>query len=122
MAAHWQLAVAGHAVGGIGELDRDASVRARELAIGVVLALGVLVGEIQRLHVDLEHACRRCDELAEAGRECRVLGDSLAELQARRVRKKRERRELQIEFALREWDAWLEKNQHRRHVGQVSAS
>jgi len=46
----------------------------------------------------------------------------LAELQARRVRKKRERRELQIEFALREWDAWLEKNQHRRHVGQVSAS
>jgi len=46
----------------------------------------------------------------------------LAELQTRRVRKKRERRELQIEFALREWDAWLEKNQHRRHVGQVSAS
>jgi methylenetetrahydrofolate--tRNA-(uracil-5-)-methyltransferase len=46
----------------------------------------------------------------------------LAELQTRRVRKKRERRELQIEFALREWDAWLEENQHRRHVGQVSAS
>jgi len=46
----------------------------------------------------------------------------LAELQTRRVRKKRERRELQIESALREWDAWLEENQHRRHVGRVSAS
>ena len=46
----------------------------------------------------------------------------LAELQTRRVRKKRERRELQIEFALREWDAWLEENQHRQQVGRVSAS
>ena len=46
----------------------------------------------------------------------------LAELQSRRVRNKRERRQIQIEFALREWDAWLEQNQHRKQVGWVSAS
>jgi methylenetetrahydrofolate--tRNA-(uracil-5-)-methyltransferase len=46
----------------------------------------------------------------------------LAELQTRRVRRKRERRELQIESALTEWDAWLEQNQYRKQVGQVSAS
>jgi methylenetetrahydrofolate--tRNA-(uracil-5-)-methyltransferase len=34
----------------------------------------------------------------------------LPESEQRRVRKKRERRELQIEFALREWDAWLQNS------------
>ena len=46
----------------------------------------------------------------------------LAELQTRRVRRKRERRELQIESALTEWDGWLEQNRYRKQVGQVSAS
>jgi methylenetetrahydrofolate--tRNA-(uracil-5-)-methyltransferase len=45
----------------------------------------------------------------------------LAELQTRRVRNKRERRLLQVESALREWEAWLEQNQ-RKQVARVSAS
>jgi methylenetetrahydrofolate--tRNA-(uracil-5-)-methyltransferase len=35
---------------------------------------------------------------------------SLSEYEQRRVRKKRERRQLQVELALKEWDEWLEKN------------
>jgi len=46
----------------------------------------------------------------------------LAELQTRRVRNKRERRLLQVESALKEWEAWLEQNQQRREVARVSAS
>ena len=46
----------------------------------------------------------------------------LAELQTRRVRNKRERRLLQVESALKEWDAWLEQNQQRKEVARVSAS
>ena len=34
----------------------------------------------------------------------------LSEPEQRRVRKKRERRQLQVELALKEWDEWLEKN------------
>jgi methylenetetrahydrofolate--tRNA-(uracil-5-)-methyltransferase len=45
----------------------------------------------------------------------------LAELQTRRVRNKRERRLLQVESALREWEAWLEQNQ-RKQVARVSTS
>ena len=45
----------------------------------------------------------------------------LAELQIRRVRNKRERRLLQVESALKEWEAWLEQNQ-RKEVARVSAS
>ncbi|HEX7296283.1 MAG TPA: methylenetetrahydrofolate--tRNA-(uracil(54)-C(5))-methyltransferase (FADH(2)-oxidizing) TrmFO [Pyrinomonadaceae bacterium] len=45
----------------------------------------------------------------------------VAELQKRRVRNKRERRQLQVELALREWDAWLEHNQPRKQVGRVTA-
>ena len=35
---------------------------------------------------------------------------SLSEPEQKRVRKKRERRQLQVELALKEWDEWLEKN------------
>ena len=35
---------------------------------------------------------------------------SLSEPEQRRFRKKRERRQLQVELALKEWDEWLEKN------------
>jgi methylenetetrahydrofolate--tRNA-(uracil-5-)-methyltransferase len=33
---------------------------------------------------------------------------SLAESEGRRVRRKRDRRQLQVEMALREWDKWLQ--------------
>ena len=46
----------------------------------------------------------------------------IAELQTRKVRNKRERRQLQIESALNAWEAWLEQNQQRKQVGRVSAS
>jgi len=46
----------------------------------------------------------------------------LAELQTRRVRNKRERRLLQVESALKEWEVWLEQNQQRKEVARVSAS
>jgi len=34
----------------------------------------------------------------------------LPELEQGRLRKKRERRELQVQSALQEWDAWLQKS------------
>ena len=43
-----------------------------------------------------------------------------AELEGKRLRNKRERRQQQVESALREWDAWLQTNHHRR-VAQLSA-
>ena len=46
----------------------------------------------------------------------------LAEPQKRRVRNKRERRQLQVDYALREWQAWLEQNHHFKEVAQVSAT
>lgn len=46
----------------------------------------------------------------------------LAEPQMRRVRNKRERRQLQVDYALREWQAWLEENHHFKEVAQVSAT
>jgi methylenetetrahydrofolate--tRNA-(uracil-5-)-methyltransferase len=44
----------------------------------------------------------------------------LPEPEQRRVRKKRQRRELQIEFALKEWDEWLKENFNSRAVQSVS--
>jgi methylenetetrahydrofolate--tRNA-(uracil-5-)-methyltransferase len=46
----------------------------------------------------------------------------LAEPQMRRVRNKRERRQLQVNHALKEWDAWLEENHHQKEIAQVSAT
>ena len=46
----------------------------------------------------------------------------LAEPQKRRVRNKRERRQLQVDYALREWQAWLEQNHHFKEVAQISAT
>jgi methylenetetrahydrofolate--tRNA-(uracil-5-)-methyltransferase len=43
-----------------------------------------------------------------------------AELEGKRLRNKRERRQRQVESALSEWEAWLQKNHHSR-VAQVSA-
>jgi methylenetetrahydrofolate--tRNA-(uracil-5-)-methyltransferase len=46
----------------------------------------------------------------------------LAEPRMRRVRNKRERRQLQVDYALREWQGWLEENHHFKEVAQVSAT
>jgi methylenetetrahydrofolate--tRNA-(uracil-5-)-methyltransferase len=40
----------------------------------------------------------------------------LPELEWRKARKKRERRELQVELALKEWAEWLEQNHTRREI------
>jgi len=45
----------------------------------------------------------------------------LDETAKRQVRKKFERRRLQVELALKEWDAWLQKNFDRRGEMQASA-
>jgi methylenetetrahydrofolate--tRNA-(uracil-5-)-methyltransferase len=37
----------------------------------------------------------------------------------RQVRKKRERRELQVELALKEWAEWLERNHTRQQIAQA---
>lgn len=42
----------------------------------------------------------------------------LAEPAQRRLRKKRERRQLQVELALKEWDAWLQENHHHSELVQ----
>jgi methylenetetrahydrofolate--tRNA-(uracil-5-)-methyltransferase len=44
----------------------------------------------------------------------------LPELEQRRVRKKRDRRELQIRLALQEWDAWLQDNFSRTAVAETA--
>src|ERR1051325_2171670 len=44
----------------------------------------------------------------------------LPEPEQRRVRKKRQRRELQIDIALKEWDEWLKRNFNSRAVQTVS--
>ena len=46
----------------------------------------------------------------------------LEELQTRRVRNKRERRQLQVESALKEWEAWLEQTHYQKEVARVSAT
>jgi len=45
----------------------------------------------------------------------------LAEPDQRRLRKKRDRRQLQVELALKEWEVWLQENQHQNDVVQVTA-
>src|SRR6185436_16381010 len=44
----------------------------------------------------------------------------LPELVRRKARKKRERRELQVELGLKEWAEWLEQNHTRREIAHVS--
>ena len=44
----------------------------------------------------------------------------LPELERRKVRRKRERRELQVELALKEWAEWLEQNHTRHEVARAS--
>jgi hypothetical protein len=78
VASHREGPISGHAAGGVAQLAGEASVRARELAIGFVLALRIFVGKIKGLHVHFEDTCRRRDELAEAGGERRVLGEAFA--------------------------------------------
>src|SRR5690349_23930250 len=44
----------------------------------------------------------------------------LPELARRKVRRKRERRELQVELALKEWAEWLEQNHTRHEIARAS--
>ena len=44
----------------------------------------------------------------------------LPELARRKVRRKRERRELQVEFALKEWAEWLEQNHTKPEIARAS--
>ena len=46
----------------------------------------------------------------------------LPEPQQQRLRKKRERRHLQVELALKEWDAWLIQNQNHNQAAHVPAT
>jgi methylenetetrahydrofolate--tRNA-(uracil-5-)-methyltransferase len=45
----------------------------------------------------------------------------LSEQDQRRLRKKRDRRQLQVELALKEWDAWLQENHNQNEMAQVTA-
>jgi methylenetetrahydrofolate--tRNA-(uracil-5-)-methyltransferase len=46
----------------------------------------------------------------------------LPEPQQQRLRKKRERRHLQVELALKEWDAWLIQNHNHNQAAHVPAT
>jgi methylenetetrahydrofolate--tRNA-(uracil-5-)-methyltransferase len=46
----------------------------------------------------------------------------LPEPQQHRLRKKRDRRQLQVELALKEWDAWLIQNQNHNQAAHVPAT
>jgi methylenetetrahydrofolate--tRNA-(uracil-5-)-methyltransferase len=50
-----------------------------------------------------------------------ALLEPLADDQRRRVRRKRDRHELQVNLALKEWDAWLQQNQNREPALHASA-
>ncbi|HZE62910.1 MAG TPA: methylenetetrahydrofolate--tRNA-(uracil(54)-C(5))-methyltransferase (FADH(2)-oxidizing) TrmFO [Pyrinomonadaceae bacterium] len=50
-----------------------------------------------------------------------ALLEPLANEERRRVRRKRDRHELQVNLALKEWDAWLQENQQQQPVLQASA-
>jgi methylenetetrahydrofolate--tRNA-(uracil-5-)-methyltransferase len=47
---------------------------------------------------------------------------SLDEPEKQRIRKKRERRQLQVELALKEWDEWLYQNHRLTATAQILAS
>jgi methylenetetrahydrofolate--tRNA-(uracil-5-)-methyltransferase len=46
----------------------------------------------------------------------------LAEHDQRRLRKKRDRRQFQVELALKEWDVWLQENYNQNKIAQVTAT
>jgi len=46
----------------------------------------------------------------------------LGEQDQRRLRKKRDRRHLQVELALKEWDAWLQETHEQKEIAQVTTS
>ncbi len=50
-----------------------------------------------------------------------ALLEPLANDERRRVRRKRDRHQLQVNLALKEWDAWLQENQQQRPALQASA-
>jgi len=50
-----------------------------------------------------------------------ALLEPLADDERRRVRRKRDRHALQVNLALKEWDAWLQENQNREPALQASA-
>lgn len=50
-----------------------------------------------------------------------ALLEPLADDERRRVRRKRDRHALQVNLALKEWDAWLQENQNREPALQTSA-
>ena len=50
-----------------------------------------------------------------------ALLEPLANEERRRVRRKRDRHQLQVNLALKEWDAWLQENQQQQPVLQASA-
>jgi len=45
----------------------------------------------------------------------------LSEQDQRRLRKKRDRRQLQVELALKEWDSWIQENHNQNEMAQVTA-
>ncbi len=49
-----------------------------------------------------------------------ALLEPLPEEQRRRVKRKRDRHELQVNLALKEWDVWLQENQNRQSALQAS--
>ncbi|MEP6718690.1 MAG: methylenetetrahydrofolate--tRNA-(uracil(54)-C(5))-methyltransferase (FADH(2)-oxidizing) TrmFO [bacterium] len=49
-----------------------------------------------------------------------ALLEPLTDDERRRVRRKRDRHELQVKLALQEWDAWLQENQNREPALQAS--
>jgi len=51
-----------------------------------------------------------------------ALLEPLADNERRRVRRKRDRHELQVNLALKEWDAWLQENQQIRPALHASVS
>ncbi len=49
-----------------------------------------------------------------------ALLEPLTDDERRRVRRKRDRHELQVTLALKEWDSWLQENQNRESALQAS--
>jgi hypothetical protein len=76
--AHGQVPVSGHALGNCPEPRRDIPVLVDELRVGVVLRPSVLVIQVERLDVGLEHVRQGARQRTEPRRQHGVLGQALS--------------------------------------------
>ena len=77
MSGHRKIPISEHAFGGRAKLGGEAAVIVRELLIRGEFRPRVVVGEVERLLVCVEHVDHRGDQRADLSRKGRALGQAL---------------------------------------------